>query len=156
MQSAPLALTPENIAAAERFVLSAWKRYTKERHGQEAVDLSNACKFSTVFAQALFGGRVRANYYHCWLESPTGELVDLTQGVQFRDGIPEDLQLRATKAGLDVGTPFTHDPRIFNEPEFVNGLGSLYTIVRSWVREFLDQLDWEYPSDWDWGWAQGS
>lgn len=70
--------TPENISAAKGFVLRKWRERAIERGREEPADLSSACKFGSLFAAKLFGGKVRGNFFHQWCELPDGQRIDVS------------------------------------------------------------------------------
>ena len=123
----PLPATPDNVAAAQTFALARWREHVAEMTRKisrlraceyvEPADLSNACRFAAVFAQAVFGGELYGNYYHVWCVTADGQRIDLTDGVQFADGVPAAWRARARAVGLDVPDPGQHDPRVWRERE---------------------------------------
>lgn len=115
-----LPLTEENIRRAKAFALRQWKERAKELGGSEPTDLSNACKFASLFAQRLFGGRLQGNYDHQWLEVG-GHIVDLTDA-----------------AGVDLHADeiYEHDEAFWLNDEHRESLNSCRPRVNAWANEF--------------------
>ena len=113
--------TPENLAAASDFLLEKWvERATESRFTGETgpTDLSGACKFASLFAQRVFGGRLRGSWHHEYVEHPTAGVIDLT-GAQ----------------GVSLG--HSHDRFWWGNHEHVETLESCEPRVDRWVAEFL-------------------
>jgi hypothetical protein len=102
---------------AKAFLSQKWAARAAELGHPVPTDLSGACKFASLFAQALFGGRIRGNWYHQFNELPSEEILDLTSG----------------SAGSD---DYTHDPIFWRNTEHIQSLNSCTARVESWVMEF--------------------
>jgi hypothetical protein len=116
--------TEENIARAKRFALAMWKERATERGLDSPRNLSSACKFCALFARGLFGGEVRANSYHCWIERG-GLVIDLTDGVD------------AETFGITPERLTRHNPRFARNREFRESLRSCKPRVKDWLYRFL-------------------
>jgi hypothetical protein len=140
---APLPATTENLLFAQAFALTCWREYVFEvarirrREYVEPADLTNACRFAAVFAQRVFGGQLRGNYFHVWCETADGQRVDLTDAVQFADGVPAAWRARARKVGLNILDPGEHDPRVWREREFCDAMASVEFVAERWADAFL-------------------
>lgn len=108
--------------AARDFALNGWNARRFERGLPAAKDLSNACKFASLFARELFGGTLKGNAEHQYLELPSGQVVDLTQGSAMFD---------------EMDDPMVHDPDFWGNPEHVESLESCMPRVDDWVKGFL-------------------
>jgi hypothetical protein len=134
--------SPDALDAAYAFCLERWREHaarmqSHRRPGSPPQDLRDACRYAACFAVLAFGGQVRGNWYHVWCETDEGQRVDLTGGVQFAQGVPEDLRQRARAAGLDVGDVGEHDERVWREREFQQAMSSVEDEAREWAERFL-------------------
>lgn len=121
---ARLPATPENIARTKRFVMQKWIERAEER-GTLAppTDLSNSCKFSSLFAREIFGGRLRGHQAHQFVELD-GRVLDLNTDA-----------LDVQQLGADA---HQHDDEYFwGNPEHQEALDSCRPRVKAWVEEFL-------------------
>jgi hypothetical protein len=140
---AVLPVTPENIAAAKQFVFAKWKERAKERGHDEPVDLSSACKFASLFAAEVFGGQVRGNFFHQWVELPDGHHLDLNDEAQdvatmLRGEIPADTQAYAELSRKRLPSPlYSHDVRHMRTRDNRDSMASIQPRVLAWVTEFL-------------------
>lgn len=126
-----LAPTPENLAAASVFLLEKWRERARERGWSEPDDLTNACKFASVFAQDVFGGRLRGNWHHQWVDHPEVGRIDLTRGA----GV-EDHSERCAFGGCSLGPIDQHDRHFWGNADHVDSLESVLPRVGKWVAEF--------------------
>lgn len=125
-QRASLPATPENIELAREFVFRKWKERATEFGKPEPADLSYACKFSSMFAQRIFGGRLQGNIDHQFLRTPDGQIVDLNI---------EAADVKALGAGAHQ-----HDAGWFGCPDHKDSMASCRPRVAAWVREFWATL----------------
>lgn len=121
----PLAPTPKNIAIAKRFVLRKWEERKLERGAAEPHDLSDSCKFSSLFAQRIFGGRLRGNEKHQYV-SLGGSIIDLNADAA-------DVQ--------DMKHPYRHDPVFWGNTDHVASMRSCIPRVDQWIEEFLAETN---------------
>jgi hypothetical protein len=76
----PRPATPDLIDRAKQFVLRKPQERAMERgYSEVPADLSNACKFASLFAQRIFGGQRRGNWDHQYLVLPNGQPLGLTE-----------------------------------------------------------------------------
>jgi hypothetical protein len=147
-----LPATPENIARAKAFVMKKWIERHYEQNGSydrpppAPTDLSNACKFSSLFAQAIFGGKLRGNEGHQFVELPDGQRLDLNfdaadvirMTTRFeQDGKKGWLKYHGDEFEEWHGDPYSHDPKFFGNPDHINSMKSILPRVKDWVHEFL-------------------
>lgn len=120
-----LAPTSENIRRAKRFVFDKWQQRAKE-YGRDQLpfDLSGACKFASLFAKGVFGGQLKGNKLHQFLELE-GQIIDLTAG---------------SKDVASMLNPYHHDKVFWRNAEHVQSLDSCSVRVSDWVNEFLDEV----------------
>ncbi len=116
-------VTTENIKLARQFLFEKWKERAVEK-GYEVSDLSNACKFASLFAQKLFGGKLQGNWNHQFVVSDSGQIIDLTDG-----------------AGLSVNDPYKHDRSFWGNIEHRKSLQSCDPRVEKWVAEFMQKKE---------------
>lgn len=122
-----LPATPENIAKAKAFLLQKWQERATERgRAQIPDDLSDACKFVSLFAQRVFGGKIRGNWHHQYLFLPGNQILDLTEPSR------ELAQLRANQVD-----PYQHDRQFFGNRVHRDSMASCEPRVTAWVQEFL-------------------
>lgn len=124
---ARLPATPENIARAKEFVMKKWIERFRERSGPNAsppTDLTDSCKFSSLFAQEVFGGSLRGNGDHQYVETPKGEIIDLNIDAQ-------DVKQLGDRA-------HRHDDLFWGSRDHRVSLNSCRGRVADWVKEFLD------------------
>lgn len=117
-----LPLTKRNYEAAKDFVFEKWRERAAEEVGrEEPTDLTGACKFASLFAKEIFGGRLRGNQEHQWLENSEG-VIDLTD---------------AAGVDLPAGEIYLHDPEFWMNEEHRDSMESVKPRVQRWVKEFL-------------------
>ncbi len=134
--SARIEFTPEIIAAARSFAFRKWQERSAERGLPPPHDLSNSCKFTSLFAQSLFGGEIRGNYFHFHVRLPSGERIDLNE------------QATDVQAIKDRGSnPYLHERAFMRSRDVRESLKSCRPRVEQWVEEFLGNLDMEAPPD---------
>ena len=93
--------TKANIAAARDFVWHKWLERASETDRQPPTNLSGACKFASMFAQRVFGGTLRGNKHHQYVEHPEAGVIDLTDAA----GVPHGIDAHA------------HDRIFWNNPD---------------------------------------
>lgn len=123
-----LPATPENVERAKQFVLQKWIERAKDRGYPEhalPTDLSSSCKFTSQFAQRIFGGELRGNWHHQYVQLPDGQMLDLNLDA-------EDVKKLGTLA-------HNHDRKFWRNPEHRESMASCRGRVDDWVREFLGQ-----------------
>ena len=108
-----LEATPENLAKVKEFLLLKWRERATERGRDEPSDLSGACKFGSLFAKAIFGGKVRGNTLH-QVVYLADKVIDLT----------------------DQSLATFHDRKFFGNKEHRESLMSCIPRVEGWVKEF--------------------
>lgn len=123
-----LPATPENIERAKQFVTQKWIERAKERGYPDhelPTDLSSSCKFTSQFAQRVFGGELRGNWHHQYVKLSDGRMLDLNIDAA-------DVQKLGTLA-------HSHDRKFWRNPEHRESMDSCRARVDDWVREFLGQ-----------------
>lgn len=115
---------------AGRVALEGWRERASERGRPVPADLSGSCKFTSLLAQRLFGGRLRGNADHQFLELPGGERLDLNADAAD----VRDLQAR----GID---PWRHDPLFWHNPDHRASLRSCAARVAIWEEEVRRAVD---------------
>jgi hypothetical protein len=124
MKPERLPATPENIHRAKQFVMQKWAERHAERGYDAPEDLSNACKFTSLFARDVFGGRLRGSMAHQFVQAEDGTIIDL------------NLDAKDVKALGDHA--HHHDDELFwGNPEHKEALDSCRPRVSQWVAEFL-------------------
>lgn len=119
--------TPENIHLAKQFVMQKWaERWAEKGFEGQPADLSNSCKFSSLFAREIFGGRLRGQQAHQFVELEDGTIVDL------------NLDAKDVKA-LGQHAHFHDDELFWGNPEHKDALDSCRPRVNQWVEEFTGQ-----------------
>jgi hypothetical protein len=135
VKPARLPATPENIARARDFVLEKWQERGRER-GYEVSDLTNSCKFSSLFAREIFGGKLRGSQAHQFVELPSGKILDL------------NIDAKDVRALGD--NAHDHDDDYFwGNPEHKEAVDSCRPRVAQWVAAFLGEDLTEGYGEWD-------
>jgi hypothetical protein len=116
----PIPATQDNIVKAKTFVLKKWQERAAER-GKTVDDLSNACKFSSMFAQRIFGGTIQGNYDHQYLVL-SDRVIDLNDDAM-------DVQ--------KMSNPYRHDKSFFGKKDYKASMKSCEPRVEKWVEEFI-------------------
>ena len=139
----PLPATPENIAAAKSFVFGKWRERAKELGRDDPVDLSDACKFTSLFAATVFGGTMRGNFFHQWVALPDGRTLDLNDEAadvitMLRGEIPDDAKDYASSMGKKLPSSlYTPDERHMRSRGNRQSMASVRLRVQQWADEFL-------------------
>lgn len=114
--------TPENVERARDFVLKKWKERAVELGRPEPSDLSSSCKFSSLFVQQIFGGKIMGNSDHQFVKL-NGKIIDLNIGA-------EDVREYGASA-------HHHDPIFWHKnPEHKESMRSCESRVDDWAKEF--------------------
>jgi hypothetical protein len=116
------AATAENVAAAREFALLKWKERAAQFRLPEPHDLTDACNFTSLFARALFGGRIEGNWHHRFNVLPDGTRLDLDAGAADVRALGEEAYLA--------------DPEFMAREEFLERLPSCAALVERWLAEF--------------------
>jgi hypothetical protein len=117
-------LNDNNIQIAHDVALAGWRARAAERMQQRPEDLSSACKFSTLFVKALFGGMILGNEEHQY-NVIDSQVFDLNKDAN-------DVR-NMTASGVD---PYEHDPSFFGNEEHLDALLSCIPRVANWVEVF--------------------
>lgn len=142
----PIAATPQNIAAAKTFVLQKWRERAQELGRDDPLDLADACKFTSLFAAKVFGGAVRGNFFHQWVELPDGRTLDLNDEAadvitMLRGEIPDGSKAYAAMMRKTLPQPVhTHDERHMRRRDNRQSMASVRPRVQRWVDEFLRSI----------------
>ena len=137
-----LPATPENIAAAKRFVFDKWRERAKELGRADPIDLSDACKFTSLFAATVFGGTMHGNFFHQWVELPDGRTLDLNDEAadvitMLRGEIPDDAKPYAAEMRKKLLPLYTPDVRHMRSRGNRQSMASVRPRVQRWADEFL-------------------
>jgi hypothetical protein len=111
----------ENFAIAKEFVFVKWCEIARIKNLTIPIDLSRSCKYSSLFAQSIFGGVIRGHYEHQY-NFIDGRLVDLSHD------------------SLDVGkmsNPYLHEKTYFDIPEIQTSLAKCSHRAEQWATEFM-------------------
>jgi len=109
--------TKANLTKARRFLLRKWQERAVERGLEKPETLHDACKFASLFAQWVFGGELRGNYDHQFVQLGK-QIIDLAEAQGER--------------------PYRHDPKFWLNRQHRESLDSCRPRVARWVAEFLD------------------
>jgi hypothetical protein len=136
-QNRTLSPTPETIAMATAFLLRKWQERRLEKYprgpsynaafgwNNPPEDLSSSCKFSSLFAQKIFGGEIRGNYHHQFVVIPDGSVLDL------------NIDAADVKA---LKNPQRHDHRFFRSRDHRESSASCEARVATWVDDFYRSI----------------
>lgn len=87
------------------------------------IDLSQSCKYGSLFIQQVFGGSIRGHYEHQY-NLINGRLIDLSHD------------------SLDVGkmnNPYLHEQEYFEIPELHASLTHCLPRAKKWADEFIER-----------------
>lgn len=115
--------TDKNIELARKFVFKKWQERALEMGRCTPTDLSYSCKFTSQFAQKLFGGKLQGNKQHQFLNL-NGKIIDLNIDA-------EDVK--------KLSDPHNHDPSFWNNKEHRKSMKSCELRVKQWVEEFINE-----------------
>ncbi len=116
---------------AKAFLLEKWQEYALERWGSSSEkpdDLTNACKFCALFAEAVFGAERRANYEHEF-NILNGNIFDLTY--------PNIGLLELEEKGYPI---YSKDRAFFNSRDHRYSIDTCRPRVARWVDEFYSLM----------------
>jgi hypothetical protein len=127
---------PPELAEAQAFCLARWQERAQELDRAAPQDLAGACKFCALFARALYGGEIRANWFHTWLELE-GTVIDLTDAAGVS---PEQAAGYAGSAFFRpwhaFQGPYTPDPEVESSPDFNRSLADCQERIEEWLAAF--------------------
>lgn len=115
-------LNPNSWKAAQDF---AYEKMCERAEGlglAKPFDLSHGCKFSSLFVQKIFGGKIEGNEFH-YFNKIRGKVHDLNE---FAFDV----------SNLD--NPYKHDPREIMQEDYLLSLESCMPRVKNWVTEFIE------------------
>lgn len=114
--------TDANVSAAKLFLMDRWRERAANLGRPEPTDLSRSCKFSSLFAQRVFGGTLRGHRDHQYVVLPDGRTLDLNVDA-------EDVR--------SMASPHHHDARWFGNTDHVRSMSSCLPAVQGWVERFI-------------------
>ena len=119
--------TEEWIGRAKKFLREKWAQRNDEMgRGEIPSNLEGACKFASLFAKELFGGRIVGNPEHQVVQH-VYQIIDLTDR-------------------YDPNT-FRHDKEWFGNPEHQESMQSCMPRVKQWAEEFRQKHPLESETD---------
>jgi hypothetical protein len=113
------------VAAAKAFVFERWCERAAELGLSEPDDLSNACKFSSIFASHVFGGEMQGNWFHQFVVLDDDSVLDLNEDAAD------------VKAMLD---PYEHDEEFWMNEEHAESMASCEARVARWIAQWDIQM----------------
>jgi hypothetical protein len=116
MSDPALSPTSASIESARALLAEGWAQRAAEYGRPTPTDLGGSCKFAALLAQRLFGGAIRANWHHTWLELD-GRIIDLTDGA----GVPDAIDR------------YRHDDDFAAHAEFAASLRNCEARVERWL-----------------------
>jgi hypothetical protein len=162
-QLAPARPAAFGVSAAADFVAKAWERRPINMR-VEGMGTLGACKFASLFAVGVFGGKMQGNFHHQWAVTPDHGVVDLTcfgplwtpaarrleavklvkryseaVGYQIVSDDPERLVYGNGWFNHPPVTPdglFTHDEKFWGNKDHASDLESCMDTVMKWLTEF--------------------
>ncbi len=126
--------TPENVVLAKKFLMQKWVSRSKEMRNDMPVDLTNACRFASMFAYKVFGGKMRGNWYHQFVQLGK-DIIDLTDSAGVGPHQSEGLQKGSVPAYVG---PHHHDKKFWGNSDHIAKMGSCVPRVEQWVKEFME------------------
>ena len=109
-----------NLTLIHDFCLEKWRERAKERYMKPPEDLSNSCKFTSMFVRQILGGHITGNFYHqfCIVED---EIVDINQNC---------------KDVLELDEPHFIDSNFIGNRDHIFSLESCIPRLNDWIDEF--------------------
>jgi hypothetical protein len=120
----------ENFHMAREFVMERWIERSIERGAKVPTDLSSACKFASLFAWQIFGGKIAGNSRHQFVLMASGDVLDLCAGSAELESMP---------------APYVHDPSFFGNSEHLESLQSCLPRVSKWLQSFEEMMSEHQP-----------
>lgn len=131
----PIPATDDNIELAKVFALRKWRERTQQQNTLYSAlsdlpdkplpeDLTDACKFCSMFALKVFGGTMQGNYDHQWSVTEQDEVIDLTDSGQHPDHFYY----------------YCHDDDFWLNEDHVDALESCIDRVNDWFASFVEEL----------------
>ena len=155
-------VTDEEIIRARLFLDEKW--YVEMNQPFSTAGTAGSCKFASLLAVALFGGRLRGNWHHQWAEKD-GQRIDLTsfgtdatvraafeRQEQWLDGVGYTITrinsakngttLRVSNMGrrcpsVTMFSLWEHDPQFWGNTDHREGLATCLERVSRWKEEYL-------------------
>ena len=115
-------LNPNSWKAAQEFAYEKMCERATEFGLARPFDLSHGCKFSSLFVQRTFGGKIEGNEFH-YFNKIRGKIHDLNE---FAFDV----------SNLD--DPYLHDPQEIMQIDYLESLESCLPRVNRWVAEFFE------------------
>lgn len=109
----PIQPYPDNLVDAAEFLLVKWRENQKD---QSIKSLYEAPKLSSLFAVKVFGGMIKGNEWHQWVQLRTGSIIDLTMNV--------------------CGGNYHHNKHYWFSEKHIKLLVNLLPCVDPWIDEF--------------------
>ena len=137
---------PANIRAAQEFAFRKWCERAAENGREPPMDLTSACKFSSMFAVAVFGGKIKGNFFHQWAELSDGQRVDLNDKaadtLMMQQGlIPDDVAAYAESFGMKLPKNlYAHDASHMRHPDTRDSASSIRPRIERWRKEFMEAM----------------
>lgn len=110
-------LTNTTLNHVKEFFIKKWKERAAELGRPEPENLAGACKFASLFIQALFGGEIQGNQNHQYNILPDGQRVDLTEGSPGSEN-------------------YEHDEEFWSNPDHIKYMELCNPRVQRWVAQF--------------------
>jgi hypothetical protein len=120
-----LPLTEDNLEKVKTFVFQKWKERANDFNLSEPDDLSNSCKYSSLFVRHVFGGQLAGNSFHQFV---------------VKDGKILDINIDA-KDVKSLTNPHYHSEVFWGNHEHQESLDSCKPRVEKWVAEFKSLLN---------------
>ncbi len=119
-------LTPQNRLVAEKVLDELWAERALELWGEVPLHRAGSCKFAALLAQKLFGGAIRGNLDHVFVQMTDGSVLDLNEDQ------PDVLEME-DKAHHHDGSVYGHDYR--------QSLASCLPRVEKWLEVALNRIE---------------
>lgn len=116
----------DNMKTMEYFCLEMWQKRASEYKFEHPGDLTNSCKFTSLFLRSLIGGEIAGNERHQFVILDD-EIFDLNKN-------SEDVKL--------IDEPYFEDFYFIGNPEHLESLESCIPRVNNWLEIFQER----YPS----------
>ena len=140
----PIEPNPDNIARASDFAMRMWAERTVSRNRDRVAaglpqeplptDLSGSCKFTSMFATRVFGGKGRGNEQHQYASVPGYGNLDLNADAA------DVMAMRTDADGSLSLDPCWHHRKFWGNREHREAMASCVPRVDAWMAAFAAEL----------------
>jgi hypothetical protein len=112
--------TEYNLKIMQKFCMDMWKKRAEERQVEVPKDLTNSCKFTSIFLRHFIGGEIGANECHQFV---------------IKDNDIFDLNKDACDV-LNMKEPYFQDYEFIGNPEHIESIETCIPRIEKWIEVF--------------------